>query len=163
MYLNICYYYYYFLLFSIVFLNTSGDTLLEHVSWLTKSGAEQDRYQTIMLLQHSMFCAIPPSHFTPPLKQRNPSLHRLPSPRKPKASTLRISSLGAGFFDDIVQIAHNKVPHFEIQCLDVSQTLGIFQNLIFPFLFGNPTFLFCCFMCSIGSSLVFSFFFIFFC
>ncbi|KAL5175922.1 putative membrane protein YuiD [Glycine soja] len=62
-----------------------------------------------MLLQHSMFCAIPPSHFTPPLKQRNPSLHRLPSPRKPKASTLRISSLGAGFFDDIVQIAHNKV------------------------------------------------------
>ncbi|RDY03209.1 yuiD, partial [Mucuna pruriens] len=60
-------------------------------------------------LQHSMFCAIPPFLFTPSLKQRNPFLQHLPCPRKPKASTFRVSSLGPGFFDDIVQIAHNKV------------------------------------------------------
>lgn len=92
-----------------------------------------------MLLQHSLFCAIPPSLtvslFTPSLKQRNPFLHHLSSPRKPKASTFRISSLGPGFFDEIVQIAHNKVPHFKIQSLYVSQILGSFQILIFPFFF----------------------------
>ncbi|TKY49483.1 membrane protein YuiD [Spatholobus suberectus] len=69
----------------------------------------------MMLLQHSMFCAIPPSQtpsvFTPSsLKQRNPFLHHLiPCPRKPRASTFRISSLLPSFFDDIVQIAQNKV------------------------------------------------------
>lgn len=63
----------------------------------------------MVLLQHSMFCAIPPSLFTPSLKQRNPFLHHLPCPRKPKASTFRVSSLAAGFFDNVLQITHNKV------------------------------------------------------
>ncbi|KAK7401572.1 hypothetical protein VNO78_13160 [Psophocarpus tetragonolobus] len=65
-----------------------------------------------MLLPHSKFCAIPTCHtslFTPSLKQRNSLLHHVPCPRKSKASTFRVSSLGNGFFDDIVQIAQNKV------------------------------------------------------
>ncbi|XP_061350192.1 uncharacterized protein LOC133295381 [Gastrolobium bilobum] len=70
-----------------------------------------------MMLQHSSFCAIPPSQipsiFSKSLNQKNPLLHQqhlpLHCPRKFKASTFKISSLGAGFFDDIAQIAQNKV------------------------------------------------------
>ncbi|GAU33281.1 hypothetical protein TSUD_279550 [Trifolium subterraneum] len=65
----------------------------------------------MMLLQQSNFCVIPSSQF-PSLKQRNPLLHRQKNsfnfPRKAKASTFRISSLGAGFFNDFAQIADNK-------------------------------------------------------
>ncbi|KAK7334855.1 hypothetical protein VNO80_26621 [Phaseolus coccineus] len=91
-----------------------------------------------MLLQHSMFCAIPPSHtislFTPSLKQRNPFLHHLSFPRKPKASTFRISSLGPGFLDDIVQIAHNKV----LIAAGVSLAIGQFSKLFTSvFLYGK--------------------------
>lgn len=67
----------------------------------------------MMLLQQSNFCPIPSSQF-PSLKQRNPFLHHQQFPfsfrRKEKASTFRISSLAAaGFFNDVAQIAHNKV------------------------------------------------------
>lgn len=63
----------------------------------------------MMLLQQSNFCPIPSSQF-PSLKQRNPFLHHLQFRRKDKASTFRISSLAAaGFFNDVAQIAHNKV------------------------------------------------------
>ncbi|CAJ1958289.1 unnamed protein product [Sphenostylis stenocarpa] len=61
-----------------------------------------------MLLQHSMFCSTP-SLFIPLLKQRKPFLHHLSFPRKTKSSIVRVSSLGPGLFDDIVQIAHNKI------------------------------------------------------
>ncbi|KAK7271374.1 hypothetical protein RJT34_27210 [Clitoria ternatea] len=60
-----------------------------------------------------MFCAISPSHtsplFTLSLNQRNSFLHPLQCTKKAKASTFRISSLVAGYFDDVAQIAQNKV------------------------------------------------------
>jgi len=88
-----------------------------------------------MLLQQSNFCPIPSSQF-PSLKQRNPFLHHQQFPFrfriKDKASTFRISSLAAaGFFNDVAQIAHNKVPHFCISVFMSLQILGFAQDFVF--------------------------------
>lgn len=85
----------------------------------------------MMLLQQSNFCPIPSSQF-PSLKQRNPFLHHLQFRRKDKASTFRISSLAAaGFFNDVAQIAHNKVPHLCITCFYVSANSGFCSKFCF--------------------------------
>jgi len=92
-----------------------------------------------MLLQQSNFCLIPSSQF-PSLKQRNPFLHHQQFPfsfrRKDKASTFRISSLAAaGFFNDVAQIAHNKVPHFRITCFYVFPNSGFCSSFCFSYWF----------------------------
>lgn len=87
-----------------------------------------------MLLQHSMFCSFPPSLSAPSLKQRNPFLHHLPSPRKSNASTFRISSLGPGFFNDIAEIAHNKVLVAACASVAIGQLSKPFSSV---FLYGK--------------------------
>lgn len=75
-----------------------------------------------MSLQQSSFCVTPSSLFSHSLKQRNQlRLHQqlgsFRFPRKVKASTFIVSSsLGAGFFNDIAQIAQNKVTPFPFCC-----------------------------------------------
>jgi hypothetical protein len=97
----------------------------------------------MMLLQQSNFCVIPSSQF--PLifsqsfnqRQRNPLLHQqkfsFNLPKKAKASTFRISSLGAGFFNDVAQIAHNKVPLFHFCFLYVLTNSGFLSSFYFYF------------------------------
>lgn len=91
------------------------------------------------MLQQSSFCAIPssqtPSFFTHSLKQRNPLLRHqqfpLYFPRNPKAPTFKVYSLSAGFFNDIAQIAQNKVPIWRFTVNLSFQILGFSQVFIF--------------------------------
>ncbi|KAJ1399802.1 hypothetical protein SESBI_30026 [Sesbania bispinosa] len=103
-------------------------------TWLTKL--------EMMMLQQFSFCAITPSQipsvFSQSLKQRNSHIHHqqfpLHCPRKAKASIFRISSLGAGFVDDIAQIAHNKV----LIAAGVSLAIGqLFKPFTSVFLYGK--------------------------
>ncbi|XP_057458893.1 uncharacterized protein LOC130749535 [Lotus japonicus] len=65
-----------------------------------------------MMFQQSSFCSNPLSQttffFGHPLLHHHQQLS-LHSPRRAKPSTFRVSSLGAGFFDNIAQIGNNKV------------------------------------------------------
>ncbi|XP_045799624.1 uncharacterized protein LOC123893852 [Trifolium pratense] len=91
----------------------------------------------MMLLQQSNFCVIPSSQF-PSLKQRNPLLHQqkfsFNFPRKAKASTFRISSLGSGIFNDIAPIAHNKVLIAAVVSMAIGQLSKPFTSV---FLYGK--------------------------
>ena len=107
-------------------------------------GVLQNKIDTMITLQHSGFCAIPhsqiPSVFTQPLRKRNPLFHQQQHFPKSKASTFRISSLGAGPFHDIAQIAHNKVPHFQIYGLYVPTNSGFLSSFDFVcYILNNPT------------------------
>ncbi|XP_027343812.1 uncharacterized protein LOC113856263 [Abrus precatorius] len=94
----------------------------------------QNKIESMMLLH----CAIPPSHtpsfFSQSLKQRNPFLHHIHFPTKSKAFIFPISSLATGFFDDIAQIAHNKV----LIAAGASVAIGqLFKPLTSVFLYGK--------------------------
>lgn len=93
-----------------------------------------------MSLQQSSFCVTPSSLFSHSLKQRNQlRLHQqlgsFRFPRKVKASTFIVSSsLGAGFFNDIAQIAQNKV----LIAAGVSMAIGQFSKpFTSVFLYGK--------------------------
>ncbi|KAL2330940.1 hypothetical protein Fmac_018521 [Flemingia macrophylla] len=77
---------------------------------------------------------MPHSLFNPSPKQKNPFLHFLRCRRKPKTSTFRVFSLGADFFDNVVQIAHNKV----LVAAGVSVAIGqISKPFTSVFLYGK--------------------------
>lgn len=110
------------------------------------------------MFQQSSFCSNPLSQttffFGHPLLHHHQQLS-LHSPRKAKPSTFRVSSLGAGFFDNIAQIGNNKVPHLEISCLYVSINHGLASSFDFFCSSWQPHFLFCCFICWTGICFVF--------
>ncbi|CAK8532138.1 unnamed protein product [Lathyrus sativus] len=95
----------------------------------------------MMSLQQSSFCVTPSSLFSHSLKQRNPlrlqqqQLGSFHFPRKAKASAFVVSSsLGAGFFNDIAQIAQNKV----LIAAGVSMAIGQFSKpFTSVFLYGK--------------------------
>ncbi|XP_058768754.1 uncharacterized protein LOC131642535 [Vicia villosa] len=94
----------------------------------------------MMLLQQSTFCVTTSTQFTSLVSQRNPLrlLQQVGSfrfPRKVKASTFIVSaSLGAGFFNDIAQIAQNKV----LVAAGVSMAIGQFSKpFTSVFLYGK--------------------------
>ncbi|CAI8589668.1 unnamed protein product [Vicia faba] len=84
----------------------------------------------MLLLQQSSFCVTPSSQFPSFFSQRNQlrlqqELGSFHFPRKAKASTFIVSSsLGAGFFNDIAQIAQNKV----LVAAGVSMAIGQFSK-----------------------------------